>query len=60
MSLISKVVKTALLSGILTPEAEDDLRRLFDNGCNLEDITALTLLQRAVLSGQVKRVSEQC
>ncbi len=59
MSLISQVVKNALCSGCLTHEAENELRQLYDGGCNLEDITALSLLQQAVLSGQVKRLSQE-
>jgi hypothetical protein len=59
MTLICKVVKDALSSGYLTPEAEDSLRHLFSSSCQLEDITALTMLQRAVTSGKVKRLSQE-
>ena len=58
MALISQVVRNALFSGCLTIEAEAILSQQFDGGCSLEDITALTLLQRAVLSGRVKRLSQ--
>jgi hypothetical protein len=59
MNLISQVVKNALSSGYLTVEAEDILRRLYDVGYSLEDITALSMLQRGVLSGQIKRLSQE-
>ena len=51
MSLIDQVVKRAICSGYLTAEAEHILCRYFDGNCNLHDITALTMLQRALLSG---------
>ncbi len=60
MAVISQVVKNALFSGYLTVEAEAALSQQFDSGWSLEDITALTLLQRAVISGRVKRLSQDC
>ncbi len=60
MAVISQVVKNALFSGYLTVEAEATLSQQFDAGWSLENITALTLLQRAVLSGRVKRLSQDC
>ncbi|UBF27252.1 hypothetical protein K9N68_04610 [Kovacikia minuta CCNUW1] len=59
MSPISEVVKNALSSGYLTIEAEKTLQRLYEIGYSLEDITALSFLQRAVSSGQVKRLSQE-
>jgi hypothetical protein len=59
MSPIDQVVQTAICSGYLTAEAEHTLCQYFDGNCNLHDITALTMLQRALLSGQVKRLSQE-
>ncbi|HIK11068.1 MAG TPA: hypothetical protein IGS52_12495 [Oscillatoriaceae cyanobacterium M33_DOE_052] len=36
---------------------EEEIRQMFEAGCNLEDIDALIDLQYAVMSGQVKRES---
>lgn len=59
MSLIDQVVKKAICCGYLTAEAEHTLCQSFDGNCNLHDITALTMLQRALSSGQVKRLSQE-
>lgn len=58
MALISQVVRKALSSGCLTVEAEAMLSQQFEGGCSLEDITALSLLQRAVRAGMVTRLSQ--
>ncbi|PSB29419.1 hypothetical protein [Stenomitos frigidus] len=59
MSRIDQVVQTAICSGYLTTEAEQRLCQYFDGNCNLHDIIALTMLQRALSSGQVKRLSQE-
>ncbi len=58
MSLINQIVQKAICRGYLTVEAENTLCQLFDETCNLHDITALTMLQRALSSGQVKRLAQ--
>lgn len=57
MSPINLVVQKAICRGYLTAEAEQTLCQYFNSNCNLQDITALTMLQRTLISGQVKRLS---
>ncbi len=57
-SLIKYIVQEALRSGQLTAQAENQIQRLFQRGCDIEDIEALTQLQFAVGAGIVKRVSQ--
>ena len=57
MSPINLVVQKAICRGYLTAEAEQTWCQYFDSSCNLQDITALTMLQRTLISGQVKRLS---
>ncbi len=57
-SLIQHIVREALQSGQLTAQAENQIQRLFQRGCDMEDIEALTQLQLAVEAGVVKRTSE--
>ncbi len=59
MSPINQVVQKAICRGYLTVEAECTLCQYFDGNCNLRDITAMTMLQRALSSGQVKRLSKE-
>ncbi|MBD2076446.1 hypothetical protein H6F86_21675 [Phormidium sp. FACHB-592] len=58
MNPVNQVVQKAIGRGYLTAEAEQALCQHFDGNCNLHDITALTMLQRALSSGQVKRLSK--
>jgi len=58
MSPVNQVVQKAIGRGYLTAEAEQALCQHFDGNCNLHDITALTMLQRALSSGQVKRLAK--
>jgi hypothetical protein len=53
--MIRKVVQQVFAKGYLTVEVEQQLQRLFNAGCSLDDIDALTDLQYAVMSGHVKR-----
>ena len=60
MSPVNQVVQKAIGRSYLTAEAEQALCQHLDgngNG-NLHDITELAMLQRALSSGQVKRLSQ--
>jgi hypothetical protein len=57
--MIRKVVQQVFKAGHLTVETEQQLKQLFQRGCSLEDIDALTDLQHAVMYGHIKRVSRQ-
>jgi hypothetical protein len=57
MSTISEIVQKVLKNGYLSLEVEEQLRQLFTVRYNLEDIEALTLLQKATTSGRVKQES---
>lgn len=59
MSPVNRVVQKAICRGYLTAEAEQTLCHYISNHCNLHDVTALTMLQRAMSSGQVKRLSQE-
>jgi hypothetical protein len=59
MSTICKIVHQVLQSGYLTVEIEEKLRRQFAIKYDLEDIEALTRLQQAAISGQVKQQSRE-
>lgn len=59
MSPVNQVVQKAICRGYLTAEAEQILCEHISDHCNLHDITALTMLQRALISGQVKRLSQE-
>ncbi len=61
MSRIRDLVQTALITGYLTIEAENQLRKLLTTQYDLEDFNAFMNLQEAAMSGQVKQQSrEQC
>lgn len=55
MALIKQVVQNTLEAGYLTNKVEERLRRLFAEGCDLEDLDALTQLQEAIATGTVQR-----
>lgn len=59
MSIISEIVDRVLKSGYLTTEAEEQMRLIFTLRHNLEDIEALTRLQKAASSGRIKQQSRQ-
>lgn len=59
MALIKQIVQGSLTSGFLSPHAENQLQRLFHQGCDLDDIDALVQLQQAILAGQVYRFGLQ-
>jgi hypothetical protein len=56
MSLISKIVQTALATGYLTVDAEEQLRhQLQMTKYGLEDFEAFITLQTEVMEGRVKQ-----
>lgn len=59
MSTITEIVQKVLQVGYLTVEVEEQLRHLFTVRDNLDDIEALTRLQKATTSGRVKQESRE-
>jgi len=59
MSRIRDVVQTALKTGYLTIEAEEQLRQLLSSRYDLEDLNAFMTLQEAAMAGQVKQESRE-
>jgi hypothetical protein len=57
MALIREVVQQALVTGILTIEAENQLRQLLSKKYDQEDFRAFMTLQNAAMSGSVKQES---
>jgi hypothetical protein len=57
MALIREVVQQALMTGLLTIEAEDQLRQLLSAKYDKEDFRAFMTLQSAAMSGSVKQES---
>jgi hypothetical protein len=57
MSTISEIVQNVLKNGYLSVEVEEQLRQLFTLRYSLEDIEALTRLQKATTLGRVKQES---
>lgn len=55
--LIREVVQQALTTGLLTIEAENQLRQLLANKYDREDFRAFMKLQSAAMSGLVKQES---
>jgi hypothetical protein len=55
--LIREVVQQALSTGLLTIEAENQLRRLLATKYDREDFRAFMTLQNAAMSGSVKQES---
>jgi hypothetical protein len=61
MIRIRDVVQTALASGYLTVEAENQLRHLLTTRYDREDFNAFMTLQEAAMMGKVKQESrERC
>ncbi len=62
--MICKLVQQVFKKGYLALEVEEQLRQLYNAGCTLQDVDALTDLQYAVMCGQVKRevaeIKEEC
>lgn len=59
MALIRDVVQNALITGYLTIEAEEQLRRLMTRKYDLEDFNAFMTLQEAARTGKVKQESRE-
>ncbi|KAM3090164.1 hypothetical protein ACKFKG_30425 [Phormidesmis sp. 146-35] len=57
MALIREVVQQALNTGLLTIEAENQLRQLLMTKYDREDFRAFMVLQNAAMSGCVKQES---
>ena len=57
MALIREVVQTALTTGLLTIDAENQLRQLLSSRYDHEDFQAFMQLQNAARSGWVKQES---
>ncbi len=53
--MISKIIKQVLQTGYLSVTTEHKLRLMFDQGCTVEELDALSELQSAILSGRVTR-----
>jgi hypothetical protein len=61
MNRIRDVVQTALATGYLTVDAENQLRRLLTTRYDVEDFHAFITLQEAAMTGEVKQESrERC
>ncbi|MBD2628392.1 MULTISPECIES: hypothetical protein [Nostocaceae] len=61
MTRILDVVQTALATGYLTVEAENQLRQLLTTQYDLEDFQAFMTLQEAAMMGKIKQESrEKC
>jgi hypothetical protein len=61
MTRIRDVVQTALITGYLTVDAENQLRQLLTNPYDREDFNAFMTLQEAAMAGKVKQESrDQC
>lgn len=59
MLSIHEIVKEALTTGLLTVEAEEQLRQLLTTKYDTKDFQAFMLLQRAVMSGSVRQLSRE-
>lgn len=59
MARIRDLVQTALKTGYLTIEAEEQLRQLLTTRYDLEDLNAFMTLQEAAMTGQVKQESRE-
>lgn len=59
MTRIRDVVQKALVTGYLTVEAENQLRKLLATQYDLEDLNAFMTLQEAAMMGRVKQESRE-
>lgn len=59
MALIRALVQTALKTGYLTIEAEEQLRHLLTTQYDLEDLNAFMTLQEAAMTDLVKQESRE-
>jgi hypothetical protein len=59
MLLIREIVNEALMTGLLTVEAEEQLRQLLKTKYDVKDFKAFMNLQHAVVSGYVRQESRE-
>ncbi|MBD6619199.1 hypothetical protein FNW02_26075 [Komarekiella sp. 'clone 1'] len=59
MVLIKEIVQEALTTGYLSVVAEDQMRVLIQTNYDSEDLDAWIILQRAVVTGDVKQESRR-
>ncbi|MBD1839155.1 hypothetical protein H6F78_18685 [Coleofasciculus sp. FACHB-64] len=59
MSLISKIVQQALVTGYLTVEAEEQLRQLLKTKYDFDDFMAFITLQKEAMEGRVRQESRE-
>ena len=59
MTRIRDVVQTALATGYLTLQAENQLRQLLTHRYDFEDFNAFMALQEAAMMGQIKQESRE-
>ena len=59
MIMIREIVQTAIQTGCLTIEAEDQLRQQLRTRYDDQDLKAFMLLQRATMAGSVKQESRE-
>ncbi|MFM2061842.1 MAG: hypothetical protein RLZZ507_1512 [Cyanobacteriota bacterium] len=59
MTRIRDIVQTALTTGYLTVEAENQLRELLTTRYDCEDFNAFMALQEAAMMGQIKQESRE-
>ncbi|TAF11301.1 MAG: hypothetical protein EAZ77_01125 [Nostocales cyanobacterium] len=59
MTRIRDIVQTALATGYLTLQAENQLRELLSTRYDCEDFNAFMTLQEAAMMGQVKQESRE-
>lgn len=60
MAQIREVVQQALTTGLLSIEAENQLRLLLSSKYDREDFRAFMMLQNAAMTGSVKQESRLC
>ncbi|BAU15037.1 hypothetical protein LEP3755_55930 [Leptolyngbya sp. NIES-3755] len=60
MARIREVVQQALTTGLLSIEAENQLRLLLASDYDREDLRAFMTLQYAAMAGSVKQESRLC
>ena len=59
MLSIREVVKEAFITGLLTVEAEEQLRQLLQTKYDAKDFRAFMLLQHAVVCGSIRQESRE-
>jgi hypothetical protein len=60
MMLIREVVQQALMTGVLSVEAEEQLRLMLAKKYDREDLHAFMSLQSAAMAGNVRQESRRC